>query len=51
LNSFSRNTYSLLQWLGDLGGLNEALQFMGSLLVSGFASFNSGSFIISRLFI
>lgn len=51
LNSFSSNTYSLLQWLGDLGGLNEALQFMGSLLLSGFASFNSGSFIISRLFI
>ena len=51
LNAYSRNTYSLLQWFGDLGGLNEALQFMGSVMVSGFASFNSGSFLISRLFI
>lgn len=50
LTTYSRSTYDFLQWFGDLGGLNEALQFMGSLLVAGFASFNSGSFLVSRLF-
>ena len=40
LNAYSRNTYSLLQWFGDLGGLEQALKLIGSLLVSKFASLN-----------
>jgi hypothetical protein len=40
LNAYSRNTYSLLQWFGDLGGLEQALKLIGSLLVSRFASLN-----------
>ena len=47
---YSRQTYDFLQWFGDLGGLNEALHFMGSLLVASYAVFNSGSFLVSRLF-
>ena len=40
LNAYSRNTYSLLQWFGDLGGLEQALKLIGSLLVSRLASLN-----------
>ena len=40
LNSYGRNTYSLLQWFGDLGGLEQALKLIGSLLVSRLASLN-----------
>ena len=28
LTQWNRQTYSLLDWLGDLGGLTEALVFM-----------------------
>lgn len=31
---YERTTYSLLDWLGDIGGLSEALFFLGALFVS-----------------
>lgn len=45
-----RNTYDILRFFGDLGGLFEALRFMGEVLVRGFAGFNAGSFLVSRLY-
>ena len=36
---FSRQTYSLLDWLGDIGGLSDALLPIVGLLVSPLSSF------------
>lgn len=47
---YSRETYDTLKFFGDLGGLNEALTFIGSLLVSWLAKFNAGSFLVSMLY-
>lgn len=47
---YNRETYDTLQWLGDLGGLNDALSVFGRVAVSGFAAFNSGSFLVSQLY-
>ena len=36
---YSRQTYSLLDYLGDLGGLADALLKLGALIVAPFATF------------
>ena len=46
---YSRQTYDTLQFFGDVGGLNEALRFLGSLAVNWFSVFNAGAFLLSRL--
>lgn len=38
-----RDTYSLLEWLGDVGGLFDMLKLIGSWLVVPFASFRLSS--------
>ena len=38
-NKISRQTYSFLDWLGDLGGLLEALLIIGHLFVGPVASY------------
>ena len=35
----NRQTYSFLEWLGDIGGLFEALRFIGSFLVVPVSAF------------
>ena len=40
LYNVSRQTYSLLDWLGDVGGLLDILLHMGSALVLPIATFN-----------
>ena len=39
LRQVNRSTYSLLDWLGDCGGLYDALHIIGLLLTSPFSSF------------
>ena len=36
----NRQTYSLLDWLGDLGGLTDALYIIFSILVTTFSKFS-----------
>lgn len=36
LTLINRKTYSLLDWMGDLGGLNDCLIVIGSILVQPF---------------
>ena len=38
--NWNRQTYSLLDWLGDLGGLLDILLHIGHVLVLPIASFN-----------
>ena len=37
LKVIERSTYSLLDWLGDVGGLYDGLKLIGTALVSPFA--------------
>ena len=37
---YNRQTYSLLDWLGDLGGLYDALILIASLIVAPISAFN-----------
>ena len=37
--TWMRQTYSILDWLGDLGGLIEILHYIGSFLVKPIAQF------------
>ena len=46
----SRHTYSILDWLRDIGGLYAALMPLLHLSLSPFLSFNSSSFLMERLF-
>lgn len=39
LRQINRETYSLLDWLGDVGGLLECLQIIGELLISSVSIF------------
>lgn len=47
-----RNSYSLLDMLGDIGGLSELLKTVGHIILSlsGFKSFKLSSFVLTRLF-
>ena len=36
--SIERNTYSTLEWLGDIGGLFDALRALGSLMTGPFTA-------------
>ena len=39
LHQINRQTYSVLDWLGDLGGLIDALYYIGYYLMSPFSLF------------
>ena len=45
-----RSTYSILEWLGDIGGLYDALFLICSALVKPFSSFWLTTEMISALF-
>ena len=40
----------MLEWLGDLGGLYDALKVIGGLLVAPFAAFQLNSEMLHKLF-
>ena len=50
LNLWSRSTYSMLDFLGDLGGLFDALRYMFTLVVAPFASLNQSQFLMTSIF-
>ena len=47
----SRQTYSLLDWLGDLGGLLDALRYIGMLFMAPVSSWALRSTLMSKLFL
>ena len=49
LKTVYRTTYSLLDWMGDIGGLYDALVVIGSILVKPFASIAVKGKLLSRL--
>ena len=48
--NWSRQTYSFLDWLGDLGGLFDALYYFFYLLLLPFSSFRFDSWFLNSLF-
>ena len=47
---FNRETYGILEWLGDIGGLTDALILIGKFLLLPFNTFNLSSFLLQNLF-
>ena len=48
--NWNRQTYSLLDWLGDLGGLLDILLHIGRILVFPISSFNLKQLLMSSFF-
>ena len=47
---YERSTYSFLEWLGDVGGLSDALRIIGQVMVRPFAYFVLQTELLSRVF-
>ena len=45
-----RQTYNLLEYLGDIGGLFDALRYMGIFILGPFVSFSLQSKLLNSLF-
>ena len=45
-----RSTYSLLDWLGDMGGLLDALYLLGAIFMSPISNFALNADLLSYLF-
>ena len=45
-----RETYALLEWMGDLGGLFDALRYIGLYLIAPFASYSLKTELLSTIF-
>ena len=50
LQVVQRKTYSLLEWLGDIGGLFDALKYLGLLLILPFRTFTLKVELLSSIF-
>ena len=48
--NWNRQTYSLLDWLGDLGGLLDILLHMGHIIVFPISSFTLKQLLMSSFF-
>ena len=48
--NYSRETYSLLDWMGDLGGLIDALIIVTNYIVAPFAGYRLQAALTSSLF-
>ena len=49
-NFITRETYSLLDYLGDLGGLFDALKIIGYILISPVSGFALNSRLLTTIF-
>jgi len=48
--NWNRQTYSLLDWLGDLGGLADALRYISWFLIVPFQAFHFRATILTTFF-
>ena len=47
LKEHNRKTYSLLDWIGDVGGLLDGLYLVGEILVAGYSATSLESYLAS----
>ena len=45
-----RETYDLLTWLGDVGGIADALYLLGNIILMPFTAYSFQSNLLSRMF-
>ena len=45
LKVHNRKTYSLLDWLGDVGGLLDGMYLLGELLIAGYSATSLESYL------
>ena len=50
LHRIDRDVYSILDWIGDVGGLNEGLFLFFSVILAYFQYFDFENFLVDRLF-
>ena len=50
ISKINRQTYSLLEWLGDIGGLLDAMLFIAQLALWPVYNFNVTNHLMKRLF-
>ncbi len=46
----NRSTYDLLQFLGDVGGLDSVLKIFGALIVAGIQKFKMKTYVVGNLY-
>ena len=46
----SRSTYGILDWIGDIGGLNDALVLLIKIILIPYTSFKKESFLLTKIF-
>ena len=46
----NRCTYDLLQFLGDVGGLDSVLKIFGALIVAGIQKFKMKTYVVGNLY-
>ena len=46
----SRSTYSILEWLGDVGGLFDMLKLIGAIIVGPIAVFTRKQTLLTEVF-
>ena len=50
ISQIERSTYSSLEWLGDIGGLNDAMRIIGQFIVGPVAAFSLKAEMVSQAF-
>lgn len=50
LNIYSRQTYDVLMFLGEVGGLIECLAVMGTIMIGWYSIFNANSYLVTALY-
>ena len=50
LRTWNRQTYSILDWIGDLGGLLDGLKYLCALIISPFSKFWAQSILLTNIF-
>ena len=50
LKSINRSTYSILDYLGDIGGFRDIIQIILGFVLSGYTAYNLDSHILYQLF-
>ena len=51
IETISRHSYDVLEWLGDMGGMMQGLEWIGLILIGTYyVPSNGNSFVVSQLF-
>ena len=46
----TRQTYDILTWLGDVGGLYDGIKGLGSIIMSAFSTYSMKTLLLTTMF-